>query len=118
MGPDANEINAAQYLSNIFNSKKTSSNRKNTIVEGEKLVNKVSSELFFLKFTELTSEQKEKTLRKVEETNLGERFLSLLIDTMFEAMLADPVYGAQPNFAGWRWLEHIPGFPRPKNLVP
>lgn len=117
-GPSAQQINASNYLKNIFESSKTSRYRKYTITEGVTLVNKVSNQLSLKNFTELSSSQKEATLREVEKKDLGDRFLSLLIDMMLESLLGDPVYGCQPNFVGWQWLEHIPGFPRPEKASP
>jgi gluconate 2-dehydrogenase gamma chain len=30
-----------------------------------------------------------------------------------EALLTDPAYGGNPGGIGWRWLQHVPGYPRP-----
>jgi hypothetical protein len=32
-------------------------------------------------------------------------------------MLYDPIYGINKEQAGWSWLEHQPGLPRPNKLT-
>ena len=38
----------------------------------------------------------------------------MLIGYIFEAMLAPPAYGGNPNGVGWQWLQHKAGYPLPK----
>ena len=52
-------------------------------------------------------------LRQIEQSNAGQNWLSLLLTYLLEALLADPVYGGNPDGIGWQWLEHQSGFPRP-----
>ena len=35
---------------------------------------------------------------------------------IFEALLSDPVYGANVNEAGWNWLGYAAGLPRPDTI--
>jgi gluconate 2-dehydrogenase gamma chain len=64
-------------------------------------------------FVNLLLEEKDQVFRIIEKSNWGYRWLSLNLLNIFEALLADPIYGGNPNEIGWRWLEHTPGFPRP-----
>ncbi len=57
--------------------------------------------------------QREALLRRIEQSRAGGNWLSLLLTYLLEALLADPVYGGNPDAIGWRWLEHQPGFPTP-----
>ena len=93
-------------------------NHKKIINSGQDLVNSTSLKLYSKKFLLLSDSEKEYALRDLEKTEKGEEFLALLMDYLFEALLGDPVYGCQPKFSGWQWLEHIPGFPRPSKPNP
>ena len=52
-------------------------------------------------------------MRQIEQSRAGRNWLSLLLTYVLEALLADPVYGGNPDGIGWQWLEHQPGYPRP-----
>jgi gluconate 2-dehydrogenase gamma chain len=64
-------------------------------------------------FLALDDEQQELVLRDIAESDAGENWLSTLLTYLFEALLTDPVYGGNPGGIGWKWLQHVPGFPRP-----
>jgi gluconate 2-dehydrogenase gamma chain len=55
----------------------------------------------------------ERLLRQVAASRAGEDWLSLLMFYLAGALMLDPVYGGNRDEAGWRWLQHQPGFPRP-----
>jgi len=61
----------------------------------------------------ITSQQREDVLRQIEQSQAGRNWLSLLLTYLPEALLADPVYGGNPDGIGWTWLEHQPGYPTP-----
>ena len=64
-------------------------------------------------FVELDELQRESVLRIIEQSEAGRNWLSLLLTYLLEALLADPVYGGNPDGLGWKWLEHQPGYPTP-----
>ena len=64
-------------------------------------------------FIQLDPLEKEQSLRQLEKTKQGRRWLTHLLGYIFEALLTDPVYGGNPDEIGWKWLEHQAGFPRP-----
>ena len=113
-GPSSKDINAANYLTLRLTSENTKQYKKNRIYSGLDLVNIESQKAHNKLFVELSFEQKENLLINISKSKQGKKFLSLCINYIFEALLADPVYEAQPNSVGWRWLEHKAGFPRPK----
>jgi gluconate 2-dehydrogenase gamma chain len=43
----------------------------------------------------------------------GIRAVEILLRTIIEALLSDPVHGVNGEERGWRYLGHTPGFPRP-----
>jgi gluconate 2-dehydrogenase gamma chain len=65
-------------------------------------------------FAALKHDARERICRILQnEYNQGEAWLSTLISYTLEALLGDPVYGGNIDEAGWRWLDHVPGEPRP-----
>lgn len=63
-----------------------------------------------------SKEQKEQALREFETLTIGQNYLSMMLYYGFEAMLGDPIYGANKNEKGWKQIPHNVGLPRPKNI--
>ncbi len=83
------------------------------IIEGIDWANETAKEIYFTPTIELNTEQKEALVGKFTELNWGKTWSSIMITLIFEALLRDPIYGGNTNEAGWNWLNHTPGFPRP-----
>ncbi len=64
-------------------------------------------------FPALSVERKENLLREFERQGEGRAWLREVLNYVLEALLTDPVYGANPDAIGWRWLKHRPGYKRP-----
>ncbi len=112
--PGADDINALSYLNAALAVPGFNPNTRNSIVNGIRRLHDASHEQFGIDFIDLTEARKETLLRYLaDRTRWGERWLSLILYYIFEALLSDPVYGGNPNGIGWKWLEHRPGFPRP-----
>lgn len=111
--PGAKEINATNYLRTVLAEPDMDPDDREFIVNGISWLNGVAIERHKLTFIELAKDERESVLRQIEKTGPGERWISLLLLYVFEALLSDPVYGGNVDQAGWRWLEHQPGFPRP-----
>lgn len=111
--PGANDIQALHYLKNIMATPGFDKEEKTLIKNGVNWLNDLSKKQQGKKFIELDNELKEKLLRTIENSKAGQRWLSLLLTYLIEALLSDPVYGGNPNGIGWEWLQHQPGFPRP-----
>ena len=112
--PGATDIGAARYLEWAITVPETDPDIRNTIVNGIGRLHDATTERFDTVFTELEFMQKERLLRYLaDETRWGRVWLSMVLTYVLEALLADPVYGGNPDQVGWRWLEHQPGFPRP-----
>jgi len=58
------------------------------------------------------------TQKEFTSKEWGNDWLWYIINHAFEAMLSDPVYGANTNEIGWKWLNFIPGEPRPPRVNP
>lgn len=111
--PDANSINATAFLKSVLEWPGVDSGDKKFVIDGAGWLNGLSQKLHNKVFVRLNGQQKEEVLRTVEKSKAGESWLSLILLYLIEALLTDPVYGANINGQGWKWLKHQPGFPRP-----
>lgn len=110
--PGASDINALNYLQNTLNQYGFDPEISAFILEGlDKLIQ-------FTKargpaFEALDFNQRDQLLQEVQETGWGQNWTALILTYLFEALLADPIYGGNPDEIGWTWLDHTPGLPRP-----
>ena len=113
-GPSADKINALVYLHQVMTVQPTDEDEKEFIIKGVGWLDGFSKSQQGKPFVELSVEQKEATLRGISNSTAGSNWLSTLLAYLFEAMLAPPAYGGNPDGIGWQWLEHQGGFPLPK----
>ena len=113
-GPSAKDINALAYLHQVMTVQPTSTDEKEFILKGVGWLNGFSQSQQGKPFVHLSFDEKEKVLRGISNSRAGENWLTTLLAYLFEAMLAPPSYGGNPNSIGWQWLEHQAGFPLPK----
>ncbi len=111
--PGARQINATAYLFQALQRPDVDKTEKEFIVNGVKWLNDFALRQRKKPFAGLAAQDREWVLRQIEKSTAGARWLSSLMDYLFEALLADPVYGGNPDGTGWKWLQHTPGFPRP-----
>jgi len=111
--PGARDIHALAYLQLMLSQADVPAFKRQQIMSGEKWLNDLSRQTYHRKFAALDENQREKLLRRVEQSRAGERWLSWLLSYLIEALLSDPVYGGNPDGNGWKWLQHQPGFPHP-----
>lgn len=114
-GPGAFEFHAAEYFTWVMTDPLKDPNDISRMREGLIWVSELAQELFQNSFVRLTTIQKEKVLRELEQKGKGENWLSLTITYIFEALLSDPIYGSNNRELGWKWISHQPGVPRPTN---
>jgi len=111
--PGARDINALRFLRNMLDTPDMDSEEKSFILQGVGWLNDLSVKNHKNPFVKLNSDNKETVLRQIESSRAGSRWLSLVMGYLIEALLSDPVYGGNKDARGWKWLEHIPGFPTP-----
>lgn len=111
--PGAKEIFSAEYFYFVLNQPDIDPDELLFLIRGTKHLSDLSMRENKKPFFSLNSEEKEKTLRKMETTGDGYYWLRSMLHYLLEALLGDPVYGGNPQGIGWRWLEIKPGFPRP-----
>ena len=111
--PSAQYINANMYLSKILNHPRISDSDKEFIRDGAKWLNEEAVTKYKKTYTQLTPKQRQKVLKIVVDTDWGESWLFKIMTYILESLLGDPVYGGNKNEAGWQWLNHQGGLPRP-----
>jgi len=111
--PGIQDIHALSYLQNMIQQEDVTEYKRQQIKAGEKWLNALCVQLYHKKFIALNEEKREKVLRRIEQSEAGRQWLAWLMSYLMQALLADPVYGGNPDGIGWKWLQHQPGFPRP-----
>ncbi|WP_019029668.1 gluconate 2-dehydrogenase subunit 3 family protein [Colwellia piezophila] len=113
-GPSANEISATAYLHQIMTVQPTEQDEKDFILKGVGWLNSYANSEKSANFSQLSFADKEQLLRGISQSTAGQNWLNTLLGYIFEAMLAPPSYGGNPNGIGYQWLEHQAGFPLPE----
>jgi gluconate 2-dehydrogenase gamma chain len=111
--PGAREIRALAYLQGVLGDPRGDREEQRFILKGADWLEDLSRQRHKTTFVELDPIRREQVLREVASTPKGENWVSTLLLYLCEALLADPVYGGNPDGIGWAWLAHQPGFPRP-----
>lgn len=118
--PGAGDINALGYLRFVLADPWVDEGVKGVLLQGVAWLEALCLEQAGRSFIELGVDEREAMLQQVASTKAGYRWLASQLLLLTEALLSDPAYGANTDQAGWRWLGHTPGFPRPgpKTIYP
>lgn len=111
--PGARDLNATAYLDSALADPGFDPEVKGFLLKGIGWLDEIARAQEGLPFHQVDPGKREDLLRQIADSGAGERWLSNLITYCMEAMLADPLYGGNPNGVGWKWLGHDPGQPRP-----
>lgn len=114
LGPSARDIRATAYLHQVMTVQPTEQAEKDFIIKGVGWLNGFAQSSLEKPFVQLTTTEKESVLQSISNSRAGSNWLTTLLGYIFEAMLAPPAYGGNPNGVGWQWLEHQAGFPLPE----
>jgi len=101
-------------LHQVMTVQPTAADEKEFILKGVGWLNGFAKSERGKPFAQLSFDEKELTLRGISNSRAGENWLTTLLAYLFEAMLAPPSYGGNPNGIGWQWLDHQAGFPLPE----
>jgi gluconate 2-dehydrogenase gamma chain len=112
--PSVDFINANLYLDKIFAHSRVTQEDKEFIKDGVRWLNEEAIAKYKKVYASLPAQKRQKVLKSIVESDWGETWLYTVMMYMMEAMLGDPVYGGNVNEAGWKWLKHTGGVPRPK----
>jgi gluconate 2-dehydrogenase gamma chain len=111
--PGAREINALVYLQFVITDTTLDADDREFISKGVGWLEDIAVQMYKKSFVTLDEKQREKVLQRIAASEAGENWLSTLLLYIVEALLTDPVYGGNTDQLGWKWLQHVPGFPRP-----
>lgn len=111
--PGAKDIQATLYLKRELADPRVTRKEADFIIKGVEWLNDMSMKIQSARFVDLDYEKREAVLHQIEKSNEGQRWISLVIYYVIEALLTDPVYGGNPDGSGWKWLSHHVGLPRP-----
>jgi len=111
--PGSRDITATAYLDRALADPKFDPEVKEFIFNGigwlQEIAGQEEDRLFHL----VEPDRREDLLQQIARSEAGKRWLSTLVTYTLEALLADPLYGGNPDGIGWKWLSHDPGRPRP-----
>ncbi len=111
--PGAREINALSHLQGVLGDPRGDRDEQRFILKGVDWLEDLGRQRHNTSFVDLDPIRREQVLREVARSDQGDTWLATLMFHLCEALLADPVYGGNPEGIGWAWLRHQPGFPRP-----
>jgi len=111
--PGAREINALSYLRFVMGWQGTDPAELRILRSGLGRLRKIAAQTEGGTFAALGPPARERVLRTLEAEEGGTEWLLLVLDYLFEALLADPIYEGNPDGIGWRWLQVEPGHRRP-----
>ncbi len=112
-GPGANELRAEKYMQWVLSDENMDSEEKQYFINGLSWVEDTAQEELGQSFIQASSTKQNAILEMISKESWGESWYSMNLNFIFEALLSDPIYGANTNNKGWDWLEHNPGYPRP-----
>jgi len=107
--PSAKNMHVTQFLLETISHKTYDRDIYIFIIEGAKKLQSREEG----KFIYYSSEDRERALRKYEETPYGSRWLSRIMLLTVEGIFSDPIYGSNINKNGWKVLKVQGGQPRP-----
>lgn len=111
--PTPHSFNVIGFLKAVMQDDRVARERKKDILDGAIWINQSAQNYYIVNYIELLPDQREELLKKISQKQWGDSWLWYLMNYTFEAMFSDPVYGANIDKIGWKWLEYEPGFPRP-----
>ena len=114
--PKAQELglDVNSYIHIVLHHSRISKSDKTFLKNGVKWLNEECIQQHHKTYDKLASSQRQKILHTIAQTGWGEDFLYDVMNYSFEAMLGDPIYGANKEEQGWQWLGFEGGLPRPK----
>ena len=112
-GPGAADINADSYLQWVIRDPRMDKDEVEYIIDGIGWVNETAQEDHGEDFPDLKKKEQAQVIEKISKESWGEDWLAVILSYIFEALLADPLYGGNPEGTGWKWLDVYPGYPRP-----
>ncbi len=111
--PGAKDVNALGYLQATMARADADPDERKFILAGLHWLDGTARQDGGYPFATWDTDRQTQLVRHMQTSKDGENWLALVLYYVFEALLTDPVYGGNTNGVGWKWLDYIPGFPRP-----
>ena len=111
------KLNVMGYFKGVLSDERIDIESREYLINGARWLDETANEEFGKGFLKLNHDKKEQLLKKVSMLRWGDNWLYNMMSYYFEATLSDPIYGGNVDGAGWKWLEHQPGFPRPNEVA-
>lgn len=112
-GPSIESLNTVNYILWVLKDVGANPTHQEYLIEGIDWADEIAFEKSGEKYIELDQQERERAIHYYTETEYGKEWCSIMLTLVLESLLLDPIYGANVNEAGWKWLDHTPGFPRP-----
>jgi gluconate 2-dehydrogenase gamma chain len=112
-GPSIESLNTLNYIVWVLKDSGANPTHQTYLMEGIDWADEMAFEKSAKKYIELDQQERERAIRYYTETEYGKEWCSIMMTLILESLLLDPIYGANVNEAGWKWLDHTPGYPRP-----
>ncbi len=115
--PGARDINAAEYLRAVLLDSHVDPDERRYLINGLDWLEEEALERWEKSFVNMLPLERETLIEHLTTHNWGESWLASVLLFIFEALLSDPIYGGNTGEAGWKWLGHVPGQPRPQGKL-
>jgi gluconate 2-dehydrogenase gamma chain len=118
-GPSAADVNAHNYLVWYLSDELLKKKDFDFIVNGFQSFKKFAQKELgsSVHLLDLKNDDWQIIITKSCEIYEHKDWLSRILTLIFEALLLDPIYGCNTNELGWEWINHIPGNPRPSDVL-
>lgn len=117
LSPDIEQLHTENHINAYLTDPLIDPDEQKYIINGIQWLDETAHELYKTGFVSLNHSQQIKTLENILQSSWGESWLSRLLTLTFESLLLDPIYQINTGEAGWQWLHHQPGLPRPKSGI-
>lgn len=111
-GPGCADIHAFEYITWVQTDEGAFEKNKSILTEGIGELDSLSKKIIEKEFAQGNADEQSQIIATFIETENGNEWCSVVITYILEALLLDPIYGANTHEAGWKWLQHTPGLPR------
>ena len=103
-----------KYMLLVFAHSRIDDEEKEYLRNGAKWLNEEAMTMYKKNYTSLEHQERQRVLISFSSHDWGESYIHKILSYTMEEYLGDPIYGGNKNEAGWKFLSHIGGEPRPK----
>ncbi|MEX1000943.1 MAG: gluconate 2-dehydrogenase subunit 3 family protein [Crocinitomicaceae bacterium] len=112
-GPSADELNSFGYIMWVLGDNYRDPEDNQYIIDGLDWADETAREIYFKKYVDLSQKEKDAIIAQFVVLDWGGNWMSVMVTLVLESLLLDPIYGGNVDEKGWKWLDHVPGIPRP-----